>query len=479
MRKLIGAAVLVLSTVAAADDRPERAGAAMGVIAVAEPPTGPSEELTALSDALRAAVAQQTAGVLSQQDVRQRMLTRSPAASLSELDRAYAGAVAAHQGGDYEGAVRSLTAVITDLEKMPDGADAFGQWKRAVMRLARAQQSLGRKGDAEETMRRLLRAEASIKADPELYPPSFQRQLDEIRKELAAQPKHKLTVKGPKGTRVYIEGREVGDAPVTVSLPPGKYRVSGAQRDLRVTAGSYDLSNEDQVAVLDFTLVEMFRPDAGPGLAAPLANRAKAIVTAGAALQLDQVLATTIAIDGDVRFLVGTIYDVRRGMIVREGRLRLQGQTVPEGGLRALAGFLISGQSSNLVISGAEAKSINAPPAAVKVSARPAGKGGGEVLGWSAIGTGAVTLGLAGVATWQGLSAQGRYGEAFELRDPATGGLRTGVTAEQYDGLVTRGNDARNLALITGGGAVAALAATSVLSYLAYQQSGAIGPFRF
>ncbi len=236
MTKWIGSAVLLLSAISAAADRPERSGPAMGVVAVAEPPAGPSQELTELTTSLRAAVSQRSPGVLSPQDLRQRMLTRSPSASLSELDRAYAGAVAAHQSGDFEGAVRSLSAVLTDLERMPDGPETFSQWSRALLRLARAQGSLGRKADAEESMKRLLRADPTANADPELYPPSFQRQLEEARKQLAAAPKHKLVVKGPKGAKVFVEGREVADAPATLTLAagqvPGHRRAEGRPRHL-------------------------------------------------------------------------------------------------------------------------------------------------------------------------------------------------------------------------------------------------------
>ncbi len=116
----------------------------------------------------------------------------------------------------------------------------------------------------------------------------------------------------------------------------------------------------------------------------------------------------------------------------------------------------------------------------VKVSARPTQKGGnGEVLGWTAVGTGAVTLGLVGVAAFEGFAAQGNYNKAFALRDPATGGLTAGTTPDTYDALVVQGNGQRSVALVTGVGAGAALVTTAALSFLAYQQSGSVGPFRF
>lgn len=481
MTRLLISTLLVLPAVSFAVGQGQTQ-AAIGVVAVAEPP-GPNQELADLASSLRSAVSQQTPGVLSTDEVRKRMSTRAPSASLSELDRAYSGAVAAHQSGDFEGAVRSLSAVIEDLERLPESSESFGQWTRAMLRLARAQGSLGRKADATETMKRLLRADSAVKADPELYPPSFQRQLDDVRKELEKEPKRKLVVKGPKDSRVFVEGREVGIAPVTLAVTAGKYRVSGVSpTNVRVAAGSFDVGAEDVTVNLDFSLVEMFRPTAGPGLAIPNADRAKLVVTAGGALKLDSVLTATVAMDGDVRFLVGTLYDVRRGMIAREGKLRLSGYSAPEGGLNALAAFLMTGQSSNLVISGASQQSVEtvqAPAGALKVSSRPVKSGGSPILGWTAIGTGVVAVGLAGFATYEGLTANGHYNNALKLTTSDPDFRVLPGQADAYNGAIAQGNSAQMMGWYTGGGAAAAAIATGVLAYFAYQQTGAIGPFRF
>src|SRR5512138_1810369 len=85
----------------------------MGVLAVSDPP-GPGAELVDLSRAFRSALAQGYPGVVTADELRQRMVGRASTASLSELERAYAGAVAALQAGDNERAVRTLRAVIQD-----------------------------------------------------------------------------------------------------------------------------------------------------------------------------------------------------------------------------------------------------------------------------------------------------------------------------------------------------------------------------
>src|SRR3989442_1349711 len=86
----------------------------LAVVAVAEPP-GPGAELAEMTHPLRAACRDRTAGVLEVSEMRERLTGQSGGASLAELDRAYAGALAAYQGGEYEGAIRALTTVVEDL----------------------------------------------------------------------------------------------------------------------------------------------------------------------------------------------------------------------------------------------------------------------------------------------------------------------------------------------------------------------------
>jgi hypothetical protein len=444
------------------------------VVAVADPP-GPSGELADLTRALRAAVAERTRGVLGADEIRQRMAGHVSTASLSELDRAYSGAVAANQSGDYEGSARTLRAVIEDLQRLPESEDGFAQWRRAMLRLARVEGSLGRKGEAHDVMDRLLRADPTVRADPDLYPPSFQKQLDEVRTALQAGPKRKLQVTaGGRPVRVFVEGRQVGQAPATLSLPPGRYRVNGAVGEVHVSGGVADLTQEDATVALDFGVAERFRPDAGPGLAVEASGRPKAIVTAGASLKLDRILAASIETQGDVRFLGGALYDVRRGMLLREAKLRLVGQTPPSGGLAALATFLLTGEGSALVITKPD---LTARPSTI-LAPIPEGPRTSRVMGWSALGAGALAVGLAGFATYEGISSSRSYSDANGMRNP-DGTLKPGFTINQYNAKVGNGDDAKRTAWISGGAAVVSAAVSGVLGYINYQRTGEIGIFRF
>jgi hypothetical protein len=81
----------------------------------------------------------------------------------------------------------------------------------------------------------------------------------------------------------------------------------------------------------------------------PAAERAAAIIRAGAWLGVEKLVVASRGSEGGALFLVGAIYDVRRGALLREGSVRLVSGAVPSANLGALASFLLTGQSSREV----------------------------------------------------------------------------------------------------------------------------------
>jgi hypothetical protein len=474
----------------------------IGVLAVSDPP-GPSPELVEVTSQFRGVLAQTTPGVLEAADLRQRMMGQTPSASLTELERAYSGALATYQAGDYEGAITTLHAVLEDLEKLPDSPETFRQWSRVMLRLARSEQTVGRRAEAEALLERLVRADPGVKVDAAQYPPSFAKQVDEVRARLATEPKRKLTVNSTqKGARVFVDGRDVGLAPVMVPLARGRYRVTGAVQELRAPPIRVDMSEEDQVVSLDFSIAETLRPGSGPGLALGPTDRPKRIVTAAASLGLDRAVTATFLQDGDVTYLQGSVFDVRRGMIQREGRVRLSGKVPPSGGLTALAAFLMTGQASQLVAvapvaptpapAGAAAAVATAqkpqpdlkaaPPkeeAGPQLKAeRPAKTGRNSAfMRWSPVATLAIAVGAGAYAVMQNNTASDYYAKAEEML--VGGQLPPGVPPSYYQGYVSDGDSAKSSAQIAGATAGVALVATGVIGYLGYRQTGEFGPIRF
>jgi hypothetical protein len=158
----------------------------------------------------------------------------------------------------------------------------------------------------------------------------------------------------------------MGTTPLVLSLPAGTYRVGGASGSLRVPSFRVDLQADDRAVILDFGLSEAVRAHAGPGLALGPARRGESIVRAGAWLAADRIVAVSRVSEGDAQFLLGSIYDVRNGALLREGSVRMVAGSVPAANLGALAAFLLTGQSSRDVRDRTDlARSIAAPQQAL------------------------------------------------------------------------------------------------------------------
>lgn len=147
---------------------------------------------------------------------------------LAALDAEFGRALETYQSGDYEAAVSGFEALVASLESLPPSAGAEAQWSRALLRLAHARATLGRKEASGEAMETLLALEPDARPDPELYSPSFRREFERARTRVSERPHWKLTVAapGPGPAAAFVGNRPIGDAPAAVELPQGRYRVS-------------------------------------------------------------------------------------------------------------------------------------------------------------------------------------------------------------------------------------------------------------
>jgi hypothetical protein len=216
-----------------------------------------------------------------------------------------------------------------------------------MMRLSHVQFTMGQRDESDATQLAVLKADSSHQLDPMLYAPGYRAHFDDLRARVRVMPKRRLTVtsRGRAGT-IYVGGRDVGLSPVTVIVPAGSYRVAGAAGELRPPSVTVDLAAEDRSVTLDFALAEAVRIGNGPALTLPPGDRGGPLVKAGAWLGVDRLVVATRLVEGDAPFLVGAVYDVRRGALQREGSVRVVGGAVPAGSLGALAAFLLSGTPS-------------------------------------------------------------------------------------------------------------------------------------
>lgn len=104
--------------------------------------------------------------------------------------------------------------------------------------------------------------------------------------------------------------------------------------------------------------------------------------------------------------------------------------------------------------------------------------GASRALGWSAIAAGTVGLGLGGLAIWKETDARSRYASARGMLGPA-GVLPASSSAQAYQDAVSAGRSSHQTAVTAGVAAGVCVGSSLLLGYLAYRQTGEIGPFRF
>jgi hypothetical protein len=452
----------------------------LALLAVADAP-GPGPELVALAARLRDALAARDAALLTPEALRQRM-TSSPPTELGELDRAFAGAVASHGDGDFEPANRALRGIVGALEALPDGPEVLAAWTRAVLRLARSEQELGRGVEAQAQLERLLCAAPELRADPRQFPPSFQRLVEDSRERLRALGTRRLTVEGPGEARVVVDGRDAGAPPVTLDLPPGHHRVTGLLGGLRAPSIPLDLT-EDRTLRLDLSLPAALRPDAGPGLALPAPDRTAHLLAASSHLALARAVVVALEGEGAEQEAVALLLDVRRGRVERKGRILLKGGALATDAADALAAWLLAGEPSPLV-KGSQVPALAPTPAE---AARALAVGGGQssppkrrssALGWSAVAAGAVALAAGTTAAVLALDAQGRYDDARAMLG-ADGKVRPPDTVAAYNAALAEGDRRRDAAIGFGIAAGAGAVTSAVLGYVSWRRTGEIGPLRF
>ncbi len=339
----LAALLLLLSAPGAAAER-------FAIIAVGDPPNGPDGDLAELAYQLRAACRDRVPNVEDPSGMRARLLGQTSNATVSELDRAYGGALAVFQNGEFESSLRTLRAIVEDLESLPDTDESYFQWKRALLRLAHSALAANDMKEAENAFGKLARVEPGLLPDPDQFSPGFRKRFEEVKARVRALPRRKLaiTAVGLQGS-VFVNGKPMGTTPVTVTLPTGSYRIGGAAGSLHVPSFRVDLDQEDRTVVLDFALAASLRMNAGPGLALAAADRGAGVIRAGAWLGVDKLVVVSRSEEGQAQFLVGSIYDVLRGALLREGSVRMVAGGVPSVNLSALAAFLLTGQSSREV----------------------------------------------------------------------------------------------------------------------------------
>lgn len=122
-------------------------------------------------------------------------------------------------------AIASLNQAI-DLELSNLETASFAKVREARVLLAVAFFRQGEEDDARRALFEVARLWPNWELPRGKYPPVFVRELERARDRLRAGKRGKLVVKAPRGAKVYLDGEDVGAAPVKLSeIPTGVHYV--------------------------------------------------------------------------------------------------------------------------------------------------------------------------------------------------------------------------------------------------------------
>jgi len=166
-------------------------------------------------------------GLVSEADTAAR-LGGLPARNLPDLRKALDAARDTFYGGRAPKAVQELDRVQEEALRLFPSDE---RW--ALLRDAMATRALATMKSeppaTDRTLRRLLTLDPGFEPDPSDYPPSYRKAVDAARAAVKAAGTNRLDVKvDVAGAPVFVSGRPVGKAPVSVQMPPGDYLVEAA-----------------------------------------------------------------------------------------------------------------------------------------------------------------------------------------------------------------------------------------------------------
>jgi PEGA domain len=238
--------------------------------------------------------------------------------TLSAVTGAVASARSDFYGGQAAQAKTTLQAALEDVARLPPSDARWAAERDALTLLAQVQQKTDPKA-AEAALNRVFRVEPDYQPDTSNYPPSFQKWVNGIRKAAKKKSTSRLDITtSPPGKAVYVGGRKVGVAPVSVRVPPGEYRVEadwghrGAVRTITAPSTPVELSAAVEGAVF---------PDGGPCVEAtePVAALARAARLTGGG----RIVGVHPESAGSDSFVVVTSANAQ-GQDVREARVKVQ-----------------------------------------------------------------------------------------------------------------------------------------------------------
>lgn len=272
-----------------------------------------------------------------------------PTRTLDDVQRQVESARTLFYNGQNERALDLLKQALSELERAPLTGEPWKVMSQAHALKGVVLLGLGKKAEAQEAFRVVLRVEPTLALSKDDFTPSVLSQFEALRKEVARAKKAQVQVQStPAGAEVLVEGRVMGVTPLTLSLPPSTYRLMVRAQERASFLRVISVPREGVV------LIDL-ESEGALSTQAPLCLNAKDKPAEVAALKLantvtadDLVLVRREGPRSTPGSFVAARYEIRTGSVVREGRVQAPLRGKPA--YPALADFILTGQGSSVIV---------------------------------------------------------------------------------------------------------------------------------
>jgi hypothetical protein len=356
-------------------------------------------------------------------------------------------------------ALSKLSEAVEVLLSLPPSPERWKTLLRIRALQLRFYAGTGRSAELERTVEALLRVAPDYAFDPRLHSPAQLEVYEKVRKRVRERATATLKLTShPAGMVLYVDGREVGPAPITMKVVPGTYRVeaaAGARRGVAHLVTVSELAEVDVDGAFERSVALEEGPcvEAGSAFGEREAMLARFGSTAGAQVVVGVRLERSRQ---ETRYLAVESIESSTGRRRGGAALKLTDGKPASGALDALSdniGVLPDAQRSIPLSLTHDLAPLPAPSPPPARWLRPA-----------AFAAGGLALALAGVATYEGFSSRDSYRKADVV--PHQGIEYSPADQARRDALMRDADSARTAMYVTAGVAVALAATAGVLGYL-------------
>ena len=348
-----------------------------------------------------------------------------------------------------------LQRAVAMLLSMPPSVERTRTLLKARTLALQLYSAMNRRAELEETLEAIFRAQPGLELDPRSFSPVQLAQFEEVRERVRASSTAALRITSqPPGLPVEVDGFPVGIAPLSLAVPPGRYRVEAVAGARRGMSREVTVSDWAEVA-LEGDLERAVELEAGPCVAAVTAQeRASRLDRTAALIGADLLIAVRPEESADQQsYLAVEAMGPSARSRQRSVALRVvRGRPAPDG-LDQLWEALRPSEEDGATRGTVVLTHIPPPRPPPPPWMRP-----------GAYAVGGVTLGLAGLALYEGLSSRSSSRRADGL-EQSNGSVSLSDQAA-YDRYRRDAESANRAMYVSAGSALVTAGVAGVLWYL-------------